>query len=86
MSDKPIAFNEGWNEHRWNQVFDLEQLINEITLINHGSNALGRIERIIKLAKTLDHDRNMGENHLSLARYLIEMAVQRESGQENKEQ
>lgn len=71
---KPIPFAPGWNEARWHQLFDLERLLNEVTMINHGSNALDRIQRCIELAEKLRFD-DHSNLFVSLPTFLKEQAI-----------
>ncbi len=71
---KPIPFAPGWNEARWKQLFDLEKLLNEVTAINHGSDAIGRIQRCITLAEGLQSKLD-AEPFTSLPTFLKERAL-----------
>ncbi len=81
MSDmtakKPIPLVPGWDEHRWKQLFSLETLLNEVTMINSGSHCLERIQKCIALAEELRSDPAM--LRMSLPSFLKEKALGREA-------
>ena len=72
-----IPLAPGWSEARWKQLFELEKLLNEVTMINHGSQALDRIQRCIEIAQKLRHD-DLSECFVSLPSFLKERALGRQ--------
>lgn len=71
MSDHIVK----WTDDREREIEALRQLLNDVALLNHGSDVCGRIERCEKAGRALlDGDINTGRK--SFVQFLIELAVE----------
>ena len=62
-----------WNLSRLKEIQALQELLLQVSTINHGSHCLERIERCIKLAERLSKT-NLNTGRSSFVRFLISKA------------
>ncbi len=72
---KPLpAFAPGWDQARWNQLFTLQDLLNEVSMLNRGTGTIERLQRCIAMAEELRCG-DLVTSRASLPRFLMERAL-----------
>jgi hypothetical protein len=67
------ALHPKWGKYRLKQIDTLQTLLYEVAAINNGSNAIGRIQKCIRMARELDK-RDLRHKKICFMQFLISEA------------